>query len=123
MLQVSLRLHRNGCWLGPGSGAAMVIVVMAPLIVPLVRKIPVSWMTGFGFSVLVCAMWYFASFNFATNYGREASARIVQGFGTASCLSRPANLPTRVRRRTKTIKRRVLRISSGIKVEGSALRS
>jgi len=69
-----------GLVLGPG---AMVIVVMAPLVVQLVKKIPVSWMIGFGFSVLVCAMWYFASFNLATNYGREASARIVQGFGIA----------------------------------------
>jgi DHA2 family multidrug resistance protein len=61
----------------------MVIVVMAPLIVRLVRKIPVSLMIGFGFSVLVCAMWYFASFNLATNYGRESWARIIQGFGIA----------------------------------------
>ena len=38
-----------GLVLGPG---AMVIVVMAPLIVRLVKKIPVSWMIGFGFTVL-----------------------------------------------------------------------
>ena len=69
-----------GLVLGPG---AMVIVVMAPLIVRLVKKIPVSWMIGFGFTVLGCAMWYFASFNLATNYGREAWARAVQGFGIA----------------------------------------
>ena len=67
-----------GFVLGPG---AMVIVIMAPIIVRLVRKIPVSLMIGFGFSVLVCAMWYFASFNLATNYGRESWARIIQGFG------------------------------------------
>src|SRR5207237_59443 len=62
---------------------AIVIVVMAPLIVRLVKRIPVSWMIGFGFTVLGCAMWYFASFNLATNYGKEAWARAVQGFGIA----------------------------------------
>src|SRR5215813_9300662 len=69
-----------GLVLGPG---AMVIVVMAPLIVRLVKRIPVSWMIGLGFTVLGCAMWYFASFNLATNYGKEAWARAVQGFGIA----------------------------------------
>src|SRR5258708_26921723 len=61
-----------GLVLGPG---AMVIVVMAPLIVRLVKRIPMSWMIGFGFTVLGCAMWYFASFNLATNYGKEAGRR------------------------------------------------
>src|SRR5262250_2355793 len=69
-----------GLVLGPG---AFVIVVMAPLIVRLVKRIPVSWMIGLGFTVLGCAMWYFASFNLATNYGKEAWARAVQGFGIA----------------------------------------
>jgi DHA2 family multidrug resistance protein len=69
-----------GLVLGPG---AMVIVVMAPLIVRLVKRIPVSWMIGLGFTVLGFAMWYFASFNLATNYGKEAWARAVQGFGIA----------------------------------------
>src|SRR5437762_13272618 len=46
-----------GLVLGPG---AMVIVVMAPLIVRLVKRIPMSWMIGFGFTVLGCAMLYFA---------------------------------------------------------------
>jgi MFS transporter, DHA2 family, multidrug resistance protein len=69
-----------GLVLGPG---AMVIVVMAPLIVRLVKRIPVSWMIGLGFTILGCAMWYFASFNLATNYGKEAWARAVQGFGIA----------------------------------------
>ncbi len=69
-----------GLVLGPG---AMVIVVMAPLIVRLVRKIPVSWMIGFGFTVLGCAMWYYANFNLETNYAREAWARALQGFGIA----------------------------------------
>lgn len=69
-----------GLVLGPG---AMVIVVMAPLIVRLVKRIPVSSMIGFGFTVLGFSMWYFASFNLATNYGKEAWARAVQGFGIA----------------------------------------
>src|SRR5260370_5597410 len=69
-----------GLVLGPG---AMVIVVMAPLIVRLVKRIPMSWMIGFGFTVLGCAMWYFSSFNLATNYGKEAWARAVQGLGIA----------------------------------------
>jgi MFS transporter, DHA2 family, multidrug resistance protein len=56
---------------------------MAPLIVRLVKKVPVALMIGFGYIVLVCAMWYFASFNLATNYGRESWARIIQGFGIA----------------------------------------
>jgi DHA2 family multidrug resistance protein len=69
-----------GLVLGPG---AMVIVVMAPLVVRLVRKIPVAVMIGFGFTMLGCAMWYFASFNLQTNYAREAWARAFQGFGLA----------------------------------------
>ena len=69
-----------GLVLGPG---AMVIVVMAPLIVMLVRRIPVAGMIGFGFTVLGLAMWYFASFNLATDYRHEAWARAVQGFGIA----------------------------------------
>jgi MFS transporter, DHA2 family, multidrug resistance protein len=69
-----------GLVLGPG---ALVIVVMAPFVARMVRHIPVAWMIGFGFTVLGCAMWYFASFNLATNYGHEAWARVVQGFGIA----------------------------------------
>src|SRR6267154_4541096 len=69
-----------GLVLGPG---AFVIVALAPLIVRLVKRIPMSWMIGVGFTVLGCAMWYFASFNLATNYGKEAWARAVQGCGIA----------------------------------------
>jgi len=69
-----------GFVLGPG---AMVIVVMAPLVVRLVKKVPVALMIGFGYIVLVCALWYFASFNLSTNYARESWARIIQGFGIA----------------------------------------
>jgi len=69
-----------GLVLGPG---ALVIVVMAPLVVRLVRRIRVAWMIGFGFTVLGCAMWYYAGFNLETNYAREAGARVLQGFGLA----------------------------------------
>jgi DHA2 family multidrug resistance protein len=61
----------------------MVIVVMAPLIVRLVRKFPVSWMIGFGYTILGCAMWYYASFTLSTDFAHEAWARAVQGFGIA----------------------------------------
>jgi DHA2 family multidrug resistance protein len=69
-----------GLVLGPG---AMVIVIMAPLVVRLVKRVPVAWLIGPGFAILTCAMWYYASFNLATNYGHEAMARAVQGFGIA----------------------------------------
>ncbi|HEY1461847.1 MAG TPA: DHA2 family efflux MFS transporter permease subunit [Terriglobales bacterium] len=69
-----------GLVLGPG---ALVIVIMAPLVVRMVQKVPVAWMIGFGFCVLGIAMWYYASFDLTTNYGKEAFARIVQGFGIA----------------------------------------
>jgi len=69
-----------GLVLGPG---AMVIVVMAPLVVRMVKRIPAAWMIGFGFAVLGSSMWYFGSFNLATDYAREAWARALQGFGIA----------------------------------------
>ena len=69
-----------GLVLGPG---AMVIVLMAPLIVQLVKRISVAWLIGLGFTILGAAMWYFASFNLATDYRSEALARAVQGFGIA----------------------------------------
>jgi len=69
-----------GLVLGPG---ALVIVVMAPLVARMVKHVPVAWMIAFGFTILGCAMWYYASFNLATNYGKEAWARAVQGFGLA----------------------------------------
>ena len=69
-----------GLVLGPG---AFVIVLMAPVVVQLVKRIPVAWLIGLGFSILGVAMWYFASFNLATDYQHEAFARVVQGFGIA----------------------------------------
>src|SRR5207237_10605743 len=49
-----------GLVLGPG---AMVIVVMAPLVVRMVKRIPAAWMIAFGYAVLGSSMWYFGSFN------------------------------------------------------------
>ena len=69
-----------GLVLGPG---ALVIVVMAPLVARMVKRIPVAWMIALGFTILGCAMWHYASFNLATDYGKEAWARAVQGFGLA----------------------------------------
>ena len=47
---------------------------------------------------------------------RSMGTHAFRASGLPSCLSRPANSPTRICRRTKTIRRRVSRISSGIKV-------
>ena len=69
-----------GLVLGPG---AALIVVLAPVVVRLVSRIPVSRLLAFGFVVLGLAMWYFASFNLATNYARETGARFLQGLGIA----------------------------------------
>ena len=77
---MGLRIDDAGLVLGPG---AMVIVVMAPLVVGMVKRIPAAWMIAFGYAVLGSSMWYFGSFNLATDYTREAWARAVQGFGLA----------------------------------------
>jgi len=69
-----------GLVLGPG---AMVIVILAPLVVRLVNRIPVTRLLAIGFGVLGLSMWYFASFNLETNYAREAWARALQGLGLA----------------------------------------
>jgi len=69
-----------GLVLGPG---AMVIVILAPVVVGLVNRIPVARLLAAGFIVLGLSMWYFASFNLATNYAREAGARALQGLGIA----------------------------------------
>jgi MFS transporter, DHA2 family, multidrug resistance protein len=69
-----------GLVLGPG---AFVIVLLAPVVVRLVKRVPVRALIAFGYAVLGLAMWYFASFNLATDYWREAGARALQGFGLA----------------------------------------
>jgi MFS transporter, DHA2 family, multidrug resistance protein len=69
-----------GLVLGPG---ALVIVILAPLVVRLVSRIPVARLLAMGFTVLGLSMWYFASFNLATNYAREAGARALVGLGIA----------------------------------------
>ncbi len=69
-----------GLVLGPG---ALVIVVMAPIVVGLVKKISVAWLISCGFLILAAAMWTYASFDLTTNYGHEAFARAFQGLGLA----------------------------------------
>ena len=69
-----------GLVLGPG---AFVIVLMAPLVVRLVRQVPVRALIMFGYAGLGLSMWHFASFNLFTDYRHEAFARAVQGFGLA----------------------------------------
>jgi DHA2 family multidrug resistance protein len=69
-----------GLVLGPG---AMVIVIMAPVVVRLVKRIPVAYLIGTGFGILGLAMWHFASFNLTATYGNEAWARAIQGLGLA----------------------------------------
>jgi MFS transporter, DHA2 family, multidrug resistance protein len=69
-----------GLVLGPG---ALVIVVMAPIVVRLVKKVPVAWLISCGFLILAAAMWTYASFDLTTNYGHEAFARAFQGLGLA----------------------------------------
>ncbi len=69
-----------GLVLGPG---AFVIVVMAPLVVRLVKRVPVRALIMLGYAVLGLSMWYFASLNLFTDYRREAFARALQGFGLA----------------------------------------
>lgn len=69
-----------GLVLGPG---AMVLVILAPVVVRLVNRFPVSRLLAVGFAVLGLSMWYYGSFNLATDYAREAAARAVQGLGLA----------------------------------------
>jgi DHA2 family multidrug resistance protein len=69
-----------GLVLGPG---ALVIVALAPVVVRLVRRIPVPYFIGTGFSILGLAMWKFASFDLDASYGNEAWARALQGLGLA----------------------------------------
>ncbi len=67
--------------LGPG---AFVIVMLAPVVVRILPKVGVKRLLGFGYFVLALAMWYFASFNLATDYRHEALARVLQGLGMAT---------------------------------------
>ena len=69
-----------GFVLGPG---AFVLVVMAPIVVRLVKRVPLRPLIAVGFVVLGLSMWYFASFNLATDYPREALARAIEGLGFA----------------------------------------
>ena len=69
-----------GLVLGPG---AMVIVVLAPLVVRLVKRIPAAFLVGMGYTILGFALWYFAGLNLTATYGHEAFGRAFQGLGLA----------------------------------------
>jgi MFS transporter, DHA2 family, multidrug resistance protein len=70
-----------GLVLGPG---AFVIVMLAPVVVRILPKLGVKRLLGFGYFTFGMAMWYFASFNLATDYRHEAMARALQGLGIAT---------------------------------------
>jgi len=69
-----------GLVLGPG---ALVIVVLAPLMVRLLRKVGVKPMIAVGYFIFALSMWYYASFDLGTDYRHEALARAIQGLGIA----------------------------------------
>jgi DHA2 family multidrug resistance protein len=69
-----------GLVLGPG---ALVIVVMAPIVVRMVKRIPAAWLIGVGFAILGASMLYFGSFSLGTDYTHEAWARALEGLGIA----------------------------------------
>src|SRR5271163_371125 len=70
-----------GLVLGPG---AFVIVMLAPVVVRILPKLGVKRLLGFGYFVFAMAMWYYASFDLATDYRHEAMARALQGLGIAT---------------------------------------
>jgi len=70
-----------GLVLGPG---AFVIVMLAPVVVRILPKVGVKRLLGFGYFVFAMAMWYYASFDLATDYRHEAAARALQGLGIAT---------------------------------------
>jgi len=70
-----------GLVLGPG---AFVIVMLAPVVVRILPKLGVKRLLGFGYFTFGMAMWYFASFNLATDYRHEALVRALQGLGIAT---------------------------------------
>ncbi len=106
-----------GLVLGPG---AMVIVILAPVVVRLVNRIPVARLLAVGFFILGFSMWYFASFNLATNYAREAWARGLQAWESHLYLCPPASLPIRICRRTKITRPRASPTCFAIRVQVSA---
>jgi DHA2 family multidrug resistance protein len=69
-----------GLVLGPG---ALVITVFAPITAQLIQRRLVHPRTLMVISLLIgaAAMWYYSTFNLATNYGHYALARIFQGLG------------------------------------------
>lgn len=105
-----------GLVLGPG---AMVIVILAPLVVHLVSRIPVARLLGLGFTVLGLSMWYFASFNLATDYASEAWARALQGLGLAFLFVPASQLAYSYLPGKRTTKHRVSQTCSAIRAGAS----
>jgi DHA2 family multidrug resistance protein len=69
-----------GLVLGPG---AFVIVLMAPLVVQLVRRVGASKLIVVASIVLALSMWQFSSFDLSADYSHQAWARAFQGLGLA----------------------------------------
>jgi DHA2 family multidrug resistance protein len=71
-----------GLVLGPG---ALMITLLAPIGARLVQKGIVHPRVLLGCSLLgvAASMWYYSTFNLATNYGHYALARVFQGLGYA----------------------------------------
>jgi DHA2 family multidrug resistance protein len=71
-----------GLVLGPG---ALMITLLAPIGARLVQKGVVHPRVLLGCSLLgvAASMWYYSTFNLATNYGHYALARVFQGLGYA----------------------------------------
>jgi DHA2 family multidrug resistance protein len=71
-----------GLVLGPG---ALMITLLAPVGARLVQKgvIHPRVMLGFSLAGAAAAIWYYSTFNLATNYGHYALARVFQGLAYA----------------------------------------
>jgi MFS transporter, DHA2 family, multidrug resistance protein len=67
-----------GLVLGPG---AFVIVMLAPVVVRILPKTGIKPLIFAGYIIFCLAMWYYASFDLATDYRHEALARVIQGLG------------------------------------------
>ncbi len=71
-----------GLVLGPG---ALMITLLAPIGARLVQKgiVHPRVMLGFSLAGAAAAIWYYSTFNLATNYGHYALARVFQGLAYA----------------------------------------
>jgi len=82
-------------------GRAMVIVVMAPLVVRMVKRLPASWMIGFGLYGSGLSMWYFREFPILEPIMcTKLGARPCRASVSRSCLCE-SNWRTRIFRRIR----------------------